>query len=94
MGKEKNSGVKPYKNLIPYSTYKYINGLKNVSSLMNSDSRFLIHGKHLSDILNNFNQFDNMATYLFKNVLLLNPNSSSEINYNNYFSSSNAIKIK
>ena len=90
LGKEKNSGVKPYKNLIPYSTYKYINGLKNVSSLMNSDSRFLIHGKHLSDILNNFNQFDNIATYLFKNVLLLNPNSSSEINYNNYFSSSNA----
>ena len=90
LGKEKNSGVKPYKNLIPYSTYKYINGLKNVSSLMNSDSRFLIHGKHLSDILNNFNQFDNIATYLFDNVLVLKSSNSSKINYNNYFSSSNA----
>ena len=57
-GTQKVSGVEPYKNLIPYSAYKYIIGLKYISSLLNQDSLFLIPGKNLSDILNDFNKYD------------------------------------
>ena len=80
-GTQKVSGVEPYKNLIPYSAYKYIIGLKYISSLLNQDSLFLIPGKNLSDILNDVNKYDISDSFMPNKII----SNFSYVNVSNIF---------
>ena len=86
-GTQKIPGIQPYKNLIPYSAYKYVNNLKYVASLMNSDSQYLIHSKNLSDIINDVTKYDNSASFMPNKIIsnFDNPNNISR-NYSSFIS--------
>ena len=85
-GTQRKSGISPYKNLIPYKSYQYINQLSTLATNMNTqNSSFITISLNISNIINNINQYDKQMNYLIDDVF--NSNMSSHIlNYDNYIS--------
>ena len=86
-GTQRKSGISPYKNLIPYKSYQYINQLSTLATNMNTqNSSFITIALNISNIINNINQYDKQMNYLIDDVS--NSIKSSRINYDIYISPS------
>ncbi len=86
-GTQRKSGISPYKNLIPYKSYQYINQLSTLATNMNTqNSSFITIALNISNIINNINQYDKQMNYLIDDVS--NSHISSGINYDIYISPS------